>query len=112
MNVSNDTQSSSFPSIKTNPVRFSQIQESAEVTSGQNTLAGYELHDLLVLSGGGSLNEVGVVVCVGHEEFTVINNHEIVREVSPEELHVKHKKIKFMLVIPSVWQEDPAKARM
>jgi len=93
-------------------VRISQLQESAEVASGQNTLAGYELHDLLVLSGGGSLNEVGVVVCVGHEEFTVINNHEIVREVSPEELHGKHKEIKFMLVILSVWQEDPAKARM
>lgn len=86
---SNDAHSSSFPSIKSNPVRISQLQESAEVASGQNTLAGYELHDLVVLSGGGSANEVGVIVRVGREEFTVINNHGIVREVRPEELRGK-----------------------
>jgi len=72
-----------------NLVRISQLQESAEVASGQNTLAGYELHDLVVLSGGGSANEVGVIVRVGREEFTVINNHGIVREVRPEELRGK-----------------------
>mmetsp|Transcript_28879 Transcript_28879/g.43413 ORF Transcript_28879/g.43413 Transcript_28879/m.43413 type:complete len:864 (-) Transcript_28879:999-3590(-) len=70
-------------------VRTSQLQESAEVASGQDKLAGYELHDLVVLSGGGSANEVGVIVRVGREEFTVINNHGIVREVRPEELRGK-----------------------
>lgn len=70
-------------------VRISQLQESAEVASGQDKLAGYELHDLVVLSGGGSANEVGVIVRVGREEFTVINNHGIVREVRPEELRGK-----------------------
>ncbi len=68
---------------------MSQIQESAEVASGQDKLAGYELHDLVVLSGGGSTNEVGVIVRVGREEFTVINNHGISREVRPEELRGK-----------------------
>jgi transcription elongation factor SPT5 len=70
-------------------VRISQLQESAEVASGQDKLAGYELHDLVVLSGGGSTNEVGVIVRVGREEFTVINNHGISREVRPEELRGK-----------------------
>ncbi len=41
------------------------------------------------MSGGGSANEVGVIVRVGREEFTVINNHGIVREVRPEELRGK-----------------------
>ncbi len=70
-------------------VRTSQLQESAEIASGQDKLAGYELHDLVVLSGGGSTNEVGVIVRVGREEFTVVNNHGIVREVRPEELRGK-----------------------
>lgn len=52
-------------------------------------MAGYELHDLVVLSGGGSTNEVGVIVRVGREEFTVVNNHGIAREVRPEELRGK-----------------------
>jgi len=42
-----------------------------------------------MLSGGGSANEVGVIVRVGREDFTVINNHGIVREVRPEELRGK-----------------------
>lgn len=70
-------------------VRTSQLQESAEVASGQDKLAGYELHDLVVLSGGGSANEVGVIVRVGREDFTVVNNHGIVREIRPEELRGK-----------------------
>lgn len=70
-------------------MRVSQVQESAEVATGQDKLAGYELHDLVILSGGGSSNEVGVIVRVGHEEFSVINNHGIVREVRPEELRGK-----------------------
>jgi transcription elongation factor SPT5 len=70
-------------------VRTSQVQESAEIASGQDKLAGYELHDLVVLSGGGATNEVGVIVRVGREEFTVVNNHGIIREVRPEELRGK-----------------------
>jgi len=70
-------------------VRTSQLRESAEVASGQDKLQGYELYDLVVLSGGGSANEVGVIVRVGREDFTVINNHGIVREVRPEELRGK-----------------------
>ncbi|CAB9498665.1 Putative transcription elongation factor SPT5 homolog [Seminavis robusta] len=70
-------------------VRTSQLRESAEVASGQDKLQGYELYDLVVLSGGGSANEVGVIVRVGREDFTVINNHGIPREVRPEELRGK-----------------------
>lgn len=73
-------------------VRTSQLQESAEIASGQDKLAGYELHDLVVLSGGGSTNEVGVIVRVGREEFSVINNHGIAREARPEELRGKRNK--------------------
>ena len=67
-------------------VRTSQLRESAEIAVGQDKLQGYELYDLVVLSGGGSANEVGVIVRVGREDFTVINNHGIAREVRPEEL--------------------------
>lgn len=70
-------------------VRTSQLRESAEVASGQDKLSGYELYDLVVLSGGGSANEVGVIVRVGREDFTVINNHGLAREVRPEELRGK-----------------------
>lgn len=76
-------------SLVTLSVRTSQLRESAEVASGQDKLQGYELYDLVVLSGGGSANEVGVIVRVGREDFTVINNHGIVREVRPEELRGK-----------------------
>jgi transcription elongation factor SPT5 len=62
-------------------IHISQLQESAEVAS--------EMHDLVVLTGGGSNNEIGVIVRIGREEFTVINNHGIVREVRPEELRGK-----------------------
>lgn len=73
-------------------VRTSQLRESAEVASGQDKLAGYELYDLVVLSGGGSANEVGVIVRVGREDFTVINNHGISRDVRPEELRGKRNQ--------------------
>lgn len=70
-------------------MRTSQLRESTEQNSGQDKLQGYELYDLVVLSGGGSANEVGVIVRVGREDFTVINNHGIVREIRPEELRGK-----------------------
>eukprot|EP00934_Nitzschia_sp_Nitz4_P005032 Nitzschia sp. Nitz4//scaffold323_size20210//10282//13780//NITZ4_008694-RA/size20210-snap-gene-0.1-mRNA-1//1//CDS//3329547873//5022//frame0 len=73
-------------------VRTSQLRESAEVSSGQDKLAGYELYDLVVLSGGGSSNEVGVIVRVGREDFTVVNNHGIARDVRPEELRGKRNQ--------------------
>ena len=73
-------------------VRTSQLRESAEVSSGQDKLAGYELYDLVVLSGGGSANEVGVIVRVGREDFTVMNNHGIARDVRPEELRGKRNQ--------------------
>ena len=73
-------------------MRTSQLQESAEIASGQDKLAGYELHDLVVLSGGGSANEVGVIVRVGREEFTIVNNHGIAREARPEELRGKRNR--------------------
>jgi transcription elongation factor SPT5 len=70
-------------------VRTSQLRESAEQYSGQDKLAGYQLYDLVMLSGGGSANEVGIIVRVGREDFTVVNNHGISRDVRPEELRGK-----------------------
>jgi transcription elongation factor SPT5 len=70
-------------------VRTSQLQESTEIASGQDKLQGYELHDLVELSGGGATNDIGVIVRVGREEFTVLNNHGVAREVRPEELRGK-----------------------
>ena len=69
-------------------VRVSQLQESADVSTGQEKLHGYELYDLVALSGGGSVNEVGVVVRVGREEFSVVTNQGP-RDVRPEELRGK-----------------------
>jgi len=70
-------------------VRLSQLRETTEIAVGQDRLQGYELYDLVVLSGGGSANEVGVIVRVGREDFTVVNNHGIAREIRPEELRGK-----------------------
>jgi transcription elongation factor SPT5 len=50
------------------------------------------LYDLVVLSGGGSANEVGIIVRVGREDFTVVNNHGIARDVRPEELRGKRNQ--------------------
>ena len=69
-------------------VRVSQLQESADVSTGQEKLHGYELYDLVALSGGGSVNEVGVIVRVGKEEFSVMTNQGP-RDVRPEELRGK-----------------------
>jgi len=70
-------------------VRASQVQESSDVSTGQETLQGYELYDLVALSGGGTTNEVGVITRVGREEFSVVNNHGASRDVRPEELRGK-----------------------
>jgi transcription elongation factor SPT5 len=74
-------------------LRVSQLRESSEQYSGQDKLAGYELYDLVMLSGGGSANEVGIIVRVGREDFTVINNHGITRDVRPEELRGKRNQM-------------------
>lgn len=70
-------------------VRISQLRETTEVTTNQDKLAGYELYDLVTVTGGGSANEVGVIVRVGREDFTIVNNHSIARDVRPEELRGK-----------------------
>jgi len=70
-------------------VRTSQLRETTEEATNQDRLAGYELYDLVKVTGGGSANEVGVIVRVGREDFTIINNHGIAREVRPEELRGK-----------------------
>ena len=70
-------------------VRTSQLRESTEVTSNQDKLAGYELYDLVAVTGSGSANEVGVIVRVGREDFTIVNNQNIALEVRPEELRGK-----------------------
>jgi len=67
-------------------VRILQLRESTEVASGQNRLAGFELYDLVMLNCGGTANEIGIIVRIGFEDFSVIDNHGIVREVRPEEL--------------------------
>jgi transcription elongation factor SPT5 len=73
-------------------VRTSQLRESAEISAVQDKLDGYTLYDLVLLSGGGSANENGVIVRVGREDFTVINNHGIARDVRPEELRGKRNQ--------------------
>ena len=65
---------------------------SLEIASGQDALDCYELWDLVVLSSGGSASEVRVIVCVDHEELSVVKNHGIACKACPEELHGKRNK--------------------
>jgi transcription elongation factor SPT5 len=67
-------------------VNLSHLQVTNEVTTGLNSLAGYELYDLLILNA----NELGVVVFVGTEHLRVLTLNDVVKEVQPME--VKGKK--------------------
>jgi transcription elongation factor SPT5 len=73
-------------------VRVNMVKESAEVSSGQDKLQGYELHDLVVVAGGGATNDVAVITRVGREDFDVIDNYGNVRLVRPEELRGKRNQ--------------------
>ena len=77
-------------------VKVSHLQESAEVSTGQSVLQGYELYDLVSLTGG--VNEVGVIVRVGKEDFRVILATGARRDVRPEELRGKRNTSSFRAV--------------
>ena len=68
-------------------VNIGHLQVTNEVTTGLNSLGGYELYDLLILNA----NDYGVVVFVGTEHLKVLNLNNIIKEVRPME--VKGKKV-------------------
>jgi transcription elongation factor SPT5 len=70
-------------------IHTAQLRETTEIATNQDKLEGYELYDLVTMAGGGSVNEVGVIVRVGREDFTIVNNHNLAREARPEELRGK-----------------------
>jgi len=61
------------------------LQVSNEVTTGLNSLGGYELYDLVMLSA----NEYAVVVFVGTEHLKVLTQHDIEKNVLPVEIKGK-----------------------
>ena len=67
-------------------VRLSHITQSNDVSLSKNSLDGYELHDLVFVSGQNERNEVGIIIRVGREDFSVMNGLGIIRTVTPEEL--------------------------
>jgi transcription elongation factor SPT5 len=64
----------------------SHLQVSNEITAGLNSLGGYELYDLVMLSA----NEYAVVVFVGTEFLKVLTQQDLEKNVRPVE--VKGKK--------------------
>ena len=67
-------------------VRLSQITQSNDISLSKNSLDGYELHDLVFVSGQNDHNEVAIIIRVGREDFTVMNGMGITRTATPEEL--------------------------
>lgn len=65
-----------------------QLQMSSEVTTGQGSLAGYELYDLVSLNE----NESALVIAVGAEKLKVINNLNVVKDVLPLEVQSKQNQ--------------------
>ena len=70
-------------------VNVSILQVSDEVNTGNDSLNGYELYDLVILNE----NESAVVINVGKEKLRIINHMDIVKEVLPLELQGKRNNI-------------------
>jgi transcription elongation factor SPT5 len=66
-------------------VNMGHLQVTSEVTTGLNSLGGYELYDLLVLNA----NDYGVVVFVGTEHLSVLTVNDVLKEVRPMEVKGK-----------------------
>lgn len=66
-------------------VNVSHLQVTNEVTTGLSNLMGYELYDLVLMNA----NETAVVVYVGAEMLTVINQAGLVKRVLPMDLKGK-----------------------
>jgi len=69
-------------------VNVSQLQVTNEVTTGLSNLMGYELYDLVLMNA----NETAVVVLVGAENLTVINQAGIRKTVLPMDLKGKKNR--------------------
>jgi transcription elongation factor SPT5 len=63
----------------------SHLQVSNEITAGLNSLGGYELYDLVMLSA----NEYAVVVFVGTEFLKVLTQQDLEKNVRPVEIKGK-----------------------
>ena len=61
------------------------LQMSNEVTTGHNTLQGYELYDLVAVNE----NEFTIVIAVGIEKLKILNHLNIVKDLLPQELRGK-----------------------
>ena len=70
-------------------VNVSILQVSDEVNTGNDSLNGYEMYDLVILNE----NESAVVINVGKEKLRIINHMDIVKEVLPLELQGKRNNI-------------------
>ncbi|KAF0688069.1 Aste57867_20293 [Aphanomyces stellatus] len=66
-------------------VRVRDIQESAEVSQGLDSLKGKELYDLVMLPHG----EVGVITHVGRDSFTVLAQNGQTKTIADQEIQRK-----------------------
>ncbi|ETW00422.1 hypothetical protein H310_07056 [Aphanomyces invadans] len=66
-------------------VRVRDIQESAEVSQGLDSLKGKELYDLVALPHG----EVGVITHVGRDSFTVLAQNGQTKNIADQEIQRK-----------------------
>jgi transcription elongation factor SPT5 len=66
-------------------VRVRDIQESAEVSHGLDSLKGKELYDLVALAHG----DVGVITHVGRDGFTIVAQNGQARNISDQEIQKK-----------------------
>ncbi|RHX96484.1 hypothetical protein DYB25_004031 [Aphanomyces astaci] len=66
-------------------VRVRDIQESAEVSQGLDSLKGKELYDLVALPHG----EVGVITHVGRDSFTVLAQNGQTKSIADQEIQRK-----------------------
>ncbi|OQR83266.1 transcription elongation factor SPT5 [Achlya hypogyna] len=66
-------------------VRVRDIQESAEVSQGLDSLKGKELYDLVALPHG----EVGVITHVGRDGFTVLGQNGQPKQIADQEIQRK-----------------------
>jgi transcription elongation factor SPT5 len=69
---------------------ISHLQVSNEITSGLNSLGGYELYDLVMLSA----NEYAVVIFVGTDFLRVLTQHDHEKNVRPVEIKGKKSSMR------------------
>jgi len=73
-------------------VFVNDLQLSTEVSTGIQTLAGYELYDLVQIG----VSNVGVIVYIGRDTLKVLTQNGVVQTVHPPELRGKRNIARYV----------------